>query len=461
MRALIVLIWNGIGSLAALIVPIFDKAGVWRHISRGLRWAIHIILVIGAVIGLHYLNVYLKLGQLIPRTPSLADNWLPILFLLCYVLGWLAWALYRLLVPEDIESDFPDIDAAWNQAMDALHQSGLGLTDAPLFLVLGETVGGEGAFFKAAFPSAQRPLRVPGAPAGNAPLHAYATADAIWLTCAGASLTGEQVRRLTITGEGGPGVLPQTGGDADSSGYSTMAPGGQLQDVQVILSRARKEGRELTEPEQAQVRQLLGQEQSEHAAVVRSKRPPLLRETAVVDLCAARLAHLCRLIVRDRKPFCPINGILLLVPWAGTDTDDDAGQTAEVLRTDLTAVRALPEGPVPGLCPGVRPGEHPRLPRIPAARAGEGPSAPRWPALSAGPRGSRRRGAEDDRQRSAIHLRRDVPELGNTLLPPGRPRPGRHGHRHRGEHATVSGDVSAAGAATATEPYPDARPGLP
>ena len=221
----------------------------------------------------------------------------------------------------------------------ALRQAGFGLTDLPLFLVVGEPVGTEAALFKAAFPSAQKPLRLPGAPVGRAPLHVYASADAIWLTCAGASLTGEHVQRLSNLEEK-PGGILRPPGENENSGYSTMAPGGQLQDVQVILSRARKEGRELSEQEQAQVRQLLGQEQSEHAAQVRSKRPPLLRETVVVETCAARLTHLCRLIVRDRKPFCPIDGILLLVPYAGTDTDDDAGQTADVLRNDLSVIRA-------------------------------------------------------------------------------------------------------------------------
>ena len=91
MRALIVWIWNGLGSLAAFFIPIFDKTGAWRHISRGLRWAIHILLVVGAVIGLHYLNRYYDLGRYIPRERFLGDNWLPILFLLCYLLGWLAW----------------------------------------------------------------------------------------------------------------------------------------------------------------------------------------------------------------------------------------------------------------------------------------------------------------------------------------------------------------------------------
>ena len=34
---------------------------------------------------------------------------------------------------------------------------------------------------------------------------------------------------------------------------------------------------------------------------------------------AARLRHLCRLIKRDRLGFCPINGILVLLPVSAAD----------------------------------------------------------------------------------------------------------------------------------------------
>jgi hypothetical protein len=337
MLALLTKVWNGVKSLAALVVPVFDKAGAWRHVSHTLRWVIHLVLVAALVVLLHFLNRWFDVGRYVGQKPFLNDNFLPIVFVLLYALAWLAWALYRLLVPEAIDSDFPDIDAAWDEALAALRQAGVGLTDVPLFLVLGEAAGGEQALFKAAFATGQRPLRVAGAPAGRAPLHVYATPDGIWVTCPGASLTGEQSRRLATGEEPGAGVVVPAGQDG---GLSTMAPGGRLQDVQVVLGRARKEQRELTDAEQAEIRQLMGQEQSEHTAQVRGKRPPLLRETATVDRLAARLGHLCRLIDRDRKPYCPINGILLLVPWAATDTDDDAGQTAEVVRTDLAALRA-------------------------------------------------------------------------------------------------------------------------
>jgi hypothetical protein len=47
------------------------------------------------------------------------------------------------------------------------------------------------------------------------------------------------------------------------------------------------------------------------------------------------LAHLCRLISRDREPYEPINGMLFLVPAAGTDSDEDAQETGDVCRRDL------------------------------------------------------------------------------------------------------------------------------
>ena len=113
----------------------------------------------------------------------------------------------------------------------------------------------------------------------------------------------------------------------------------RLRDVQALLSKAREENRSLTDEEQREVRRLMGEDEAEHAMAQRKSRPPLLRDTAQADYLSARLQHLCRLIVRDRRPYCPINGVLLLVPFAGTDTEEDANQTGEVLRRDVTIYR--------------------------------------------------------------------------------------------------------------------------
>jgi hypothetical protein len=340
MLALLSWLWNGIKSVAALVTPVFDKEGLWRGISRTLRWIIHVVLLAVILVGLHFLNTpVLHLDQKIPSIPILAQNWLPILFLLFYLLVWLAWGLSQLIVPEEIDSDFPDIDAAWDEAVQALRQAGARITDLPLFLVLGRPAGGEKALVQAAFPPGQKALRVPGVPAAaDAAIHIYANVDGIYVTCPGASLSGEHARRLSAE----PQAVAAVGGmPEEESTYATMVPTDHLQDVAAILSRAKSQGRELTETEQEEIRRLMGQEQAEHAATVRSRRPSLLRETAVVDTCVARLAHLCRIIVRDRRPYCPINGTLLLLPWAATDTDDDANQTAEVYRTDLKVARQV------------------------------------------------------------------------------------------------------------------------
>jgi type VI protein secretion system component VasK len=59
----------------------------------------------------------------------------------------------------------------------------------------------------------------------------------------------------------------------------------------------------------------------------------------VADL-TGRLRHLCRLVARDRQPYCPVNGLLVLLPLAATDSDDDAQNTAESCGRDLQTVRA-------------------------------------------------------------------------------------------------------------------------
>src|SRR5438105_1685685 len=68
--------------------------------------------------------------------------------------------------------------------------------DLPLFLGLGRPSGPEEALFDAA----QLAFVVKQAPAGPAPLHVYATRDAIYVTCAGASLLGKHAANVALEG---------------------------------------------------------------------------------------------------------------------------------------------------------------------------------------------------------------------------------------------------------------------
>ena len=58
-----------------------------------------------------------------------------------------------------------------------------------------------------------------------------------------------------------------------------------------------------------------------------------------VERQTARLRHLGRLIARDRRPFCGVNGILLLIPMAATDNESDAHETGVCCQEDLATAR--------------------------------------------------------------------------------------------------------------------------
>jgi hypothetical protein len=45
-------------------------------------------------------------------------------------------------------------------------------------------------------------------------------------------------------------------------------------------------------------------------------------------------------MVRARQPYCPINGVLIVLPVAATSTIEDASQTGAVVQHDLTTLRA-------------------------------------------------------------------------------------------------------------------------
>lgn len=334
--------WTYIGRVVALISP-FGRGREFFRMGPGLRAFLHVLIIAAVLCLLFWLNTSPRVYTLL-RAPSFATGvdlrlfWLPILFLLLYTMTWLGWWLWKLLGPEDMSSAFPDIDEAWEQGKKVLNDHQMDLIDAPLFLVLGRPAGGEEALFAAA----QLSLTIKGAPSRvDAPLHFYANRDGIYLTCPGASLIGKQAELLVDGGGddgggGGGGSSSDDGGGDEDAAFKTVRPGGKLKDVQIVLRRAREQGRELTEEEKGEIRVLMAEEEAE-----KGKRTPttLLKNTAEVERMTARFKHLCRLIMRDRRPYCPINGVLLLIPFSASDRDEDASQTGSVIQQELAAMR--------------------------------------------------------------------------------------------------------------------------
>src|SRR5262249_51303889 len=74
--------------------------------------------------------------------------------------------------------------------------------------------------------------------------------------------------------------------------------------------------------------------------------------------------YLCRLIARDRRPYCPLNGILILLPFAATDSDQHAATAGSLCRADLAATRAAARVYCPLLLLVCDPGSAPRFPQF-------------------------------------------------------------------------------------------------
>jgi hypothetical protein len=342
MLAFLKRIW---GAVAGLFLPVLGKARGSQGLATGLRWTIHLVLLAAALIGLYFLNKVGSFPDLVKPSafPAVRDFWLPILGLLLYGLVWLGWWLWKLLTPEEEVSDFPDIDAAWDQAMQALGRNGIAPADAPLFLVLGRPEGSHAAFFQAA----QLTLTVRAPQEANAPLYVGANREGIYVTCAGASLLGRQAAQLASRTDS---ALDRTDGSVARSDLEvtegegedlskTLIPGareaGESPGIVAVLRQAQRAGRDPS--------QLTGEERREIRLLMKKdKAPPsLLKNPVEVEYHVARLAHLCRLIARDRHPYCPINGILVLIPFAGLDTDQDALDTGEVCQRDLAVIRRV------------------------------------------------------------------------------------------------------------------------
>jgi type VI protein secretion system component VasK len=330
-------IWTGFTQLIGLILPFFARAGNLKGWGPGARWIVRFFLLTLIVVLLWFINYrWFRPEIFIGNAPSqfVGTAFLPILFLLTVCLSWLGYLLWKLLTPEAESSDFPDIDAAWDEARSVLNDAGIDLTEAPLFFILGRPASTEEALMQAS----QVPLTVRQTPARpDAPLHLFANRDGIYVTCPGASLMGRQCHILTR--EENPtdvhdGPVPERRASEDDPIDRTMGPDdlktlrGKGGEVQHILARVREERRLATPQENKRIRQLLG-----------IPRRSLLKDSIAVEELTARLNHLCRLIVRDRRPYCPVNGVLVIIPLAAADSEDDADQTGDILHRDLATMR--------------------------------------------------------------------------------------------------------------------------
>jgi hypothetical protein len=317
-----------------LIFPLFASAADFRQWPRWVWRVIHFILLIGILVGLYFLNGLLHVENwLLLRSAVIRPFYLPLMFLLLYALSWLGYWLYRLLGEEVAVAEFPDVADAWREACSKLEAQGIGLADAPLYLILGRPAAGEDALFQAA--EQQVAVRAPAA--ADVPLRVYAHREAIFVTCAGASawgrlaalLAGEEEAAMAMPGNTAAAAADKTiQFGSEAMGISPEA----IDELRELL--AKQQQRDLTPAERGRLQEL--------AELTKGPAQPKRRPSLSADAQARgteRLRFLCKLIRRDRRPWCPVNGLLVLVPWAATDGDDSAKEAATMLQRDLAAAR--------------------------------------------------------------------------------------------------------------------------
>lgn len=344
--AIFTAIWNGIVWLFGLLLTPFQVVGGMAK-QPWFRWALHFFVVFLILLGLGYLNYAFDLGRVLRAPiPFLRNIWLPLLFLLVYLLAWLGYWLFVLVTTTEEEiSEFPEIDSAWEEAVRDLNEAGVSLKKAPLFLVLGRPLGTEEALFAAS----QMTLTVNQAPRRpDSPIYFYGNSDGVFITCAGASLLGRQSSILSKPIESSssrepasaPAPARETPRPDPKGPFAGLPPGvaAALGQASGIHGHEPKSEAPSSRPGESVA---VAEEEGEKVRSSAKRRPRLLSMTDEVELLTARFRHLCRLIQRERWPYAPINGVLVLIPFAATDSDEDAQQTGSIARRDLTSIREV------------------------------------------------------------------------------------------------------------------------
>ena len=339
---------DALKKVAGLVFPMFARARDFATLGVAALWGLR-LAALATVLGLlAALNAALGLSPSLKAPQPLKQAWLPLLFLLIYAFLWLVRWFWSQLGPEREEEGFPDIDRAWDEARLALDRAGVELNECPVFLVVGRPQGAEEVLFDAA----GLHLKVRGQPGrDDAPIRVYANRDAIFVTCAGASVLG----RHSAAQDDAEFVVPAPAVAVAEhqtefmtlTDFQTLGPGGPGAGVEAanVLERARIAGRGPDQLRDEELRALgrfaAEQGDADPRAAVTSAGSS--REKADSAIQTARLRHLGRRIARDRRPYCPINGILLLIPVSATNTDHAATRVGLLCQRDLATVRKAVE----------------------------------------------------------------------------------------------------------------------
>ena len=315
MLGLLVKPWELIKALFLLAFPMVRgaRAGGADLGGSAAVWVARVIVVAAGLAALTLLNQWDRIGlSRLIFSGRISGVWLPLTALCLYVMIWLGWWLYRLLSLEvpAASTEYPDIDRAWSQAVEALLRAGIQLDTTPLFLVLGGSISGEASLFRAA----GLKFQVKQVPTEQAqPVHVTANNDGIWVSCPGASVLGQFLSAFGSQGMAPGEVSLDTLSGEPADAFKTMGLGGGGETLRIedFMDSLKKSGAQVPGP-------------------LRS------RKSVDAETYSARLRYFCRLIARDRNGLCPINGALVVLPCTLADPGTPIADICSATKADLS-----------------------------------------------------------------------------------------------------------------------------
>jgi hypothetical protein len=244
-------------------------------------------------------------------------------------------------------SPFEDIDRAWQDGIDALERNHFDLRQIPLFVFLGS----EGPEQNRVLMGASRlSLTVDNVPPGPAALHWYANQDGVYLFC---TQVGVISKLAQLASQGGPS--PVSGpAPSDLNVFAGTLTADQVQAVMKGGQRSSADGEEEGDgggPPPASTPDIRGTMMPIATLDPRDTITPATVKRAIsrsvdlkrdeVELQRNRLAYLCKLIERNRRPLCGVNGVMTVLPIKMIASDSEKGAwVQEAVRSDLAGMTA-------------------------------------------------------------------------------------------------------------------------
>ncbi|MCA9262467.1 MAG: hypothetical protein KDA60_01415 [Planctomycetales bacterium] len=274
-------------------------------------------------------------------------------------------------------SRFPDVDQAWHAGLHALHEAGISLDETPLYVVTGSNSEMQERTIMNAHAS---PLSVVGVPKGPAPLHWYGNTESVYLFCSDTCwlsalnrlrlVREEEAAELALDAPGpaipaGPMPAPTLSRVASAPRPNPAptklapAPAGEIRGTMMLdqfvaedagptlggsangnLAGAGRGTIMLTDPHTDVEDQTEVETYVESPQPIVSDRQPVVLPTRDSAVRLQRLQAVCQRLKNVRRPLCPVNGILTLLPFELIHaTADETEEIERALQNDLGLIQ--------------------------------------------------------------------------------------------------------------------------